>query len=35
MLAEPARAMDILKWKPKFAELELIVESAWKWHSKH
>jgi UDP-glucose 4-epimerase len=24
-----------LGWKPKFAELEVIIESAWKWFQKH
>ena len=35
LVADPARAMSLLGWKPRFPELDAIVESAWKWHSKH
>lgn len=33
LVADPARAMSLLSWTPKFPELDPIVESAWKWHS--
>ena len=33
LIAGPARAMSLLGWKPRFPELDAIVESAWKWHS--
>jgi UDP-glucose-4-epimerase GalE len=32
LVADPAKAMSFLNWKPKLASLEQIVESAWKWH---
>jgi len=34
LVADPARAMEVLNWKPQYAGLDSIVESAWKWHSK-
>jgi UDP-arabinose 4-epimerase len=34
LVADPAKAMSILNWKPKYVELSQIVESAWRWHSK-
>jgi len=34
LVADPAKAMSLLNWKPRFAELDEIVESAWNWHSK-
>jgi len=33
LVADPARAMSLLGWKPRFPEINTIVESAWKWHS--
>jgi len=33
LIADPARAMSLLGWKPRFPELDAIIESAWKWHS--
>ncbi len=32
LVAESAKAKEILKWQPKYADLETIVSSAWKWH---
>ena len=34
LVADPARAMEVLNWKPQHPGLDSIVESAWKWHSK-
>jgi len=34
LVADPTRAMHTLKWQPKFPELDEIVASAWRWHSK-
>ena len=34
LVADPARAMEVLNWKPQYAGLDSIVESAWKWHSR-
>ncbi len=35
LVASPERAKRELGWKPKFTELEAIVESAWRWHKSH
>ena len=34
LVADPGRAAAILGWKPRFSDLETIVATAWKWHSK-
>lgn len=34
LIASSQKAIDILKWKPKFSELEFIIETAWKWYLK-
>ena len=34
LVADPARAMEVLNWKPQHPGLDSIVESAWKWHSR-
>ena len=35
LVASSAKAGEILGWRPQYASLESIVESAWKWHSAH
>ena len=35
LIASSQKAMDILKWSPKHADLKDIVASAWNWHTKH
>ena len=35
LVASANKAMKELGWKPKYPELEAIVESAWRWHHKH
>ncbi len=35
LIASSAKAIDILGWKPQYADLETIIASAWKWHSTH
>lgn len=35
LIASSAKARNILGWKPRFENLEAIIESAWKWHVKH
>ncbi len=35
LVAKVTRATQELGWKPRFSELETIVETAWRWHSKH
>jgi UDP-glucose-4-epimerase GalE len=33
LVAAPARARSVLGWTCRYAELDIIVEHAWKWHS--
>ena len=35
LVASPARIMKELGWRPKYLELEPIVETAWRWHHAH
>ncbi len=35
LVASPQRLMTDLGWQPKYADIESIVETAWKWHSLH
>ncbi|MBU4386366.1 MAG: UDP-glucose 4-epimerase GalE, partial [Actinobacteria bacterium] len=35
LVASSERIMSRLGWKPEFADLEGIVETAWQWHSRH
>jgi UDP-glucose 4-epimerase len=35
LTSDASKAATELGWKTKFADLETIVESAWKWHSNH
>lgn len=32
LIADSAKAREILGWEPQFAGLETIIESAWSWH---
>jgi UDP-glucose 4-epimerase len=32
LVANAAKACEVLGWNPQFADLEEIIESAWKWH---
>ena len=34
LVANPAKAMRILGWRPEDSSLDKIVESAWRWHSR-
>jgi UDP-glucose 4-epimerase len=34
LIADSKKAKEILKWEPKYFDLETIVSSAWKWHQK-
>jgi UDP-glucose 4-epimerase len=34
LVADSKLAQQILKWQPQYQDLEVIVESAWKWHQK-
>ena len=33
LVADPSRARDVLGWTPRYADLETIVDHAWKWHA--
>ena len=35
LIASSAKAIEVLGWKPQYADLETIIASAWKWHSTH
>lgn len=35
LIASSEKARKILGWDPQFADLETIIESAWKWHKNH
>lgn len=35
LIASSEKAKKILGWKPEYAELSKIIETAWKWHSEH
>lgn len=35
LVADSSRAQAVLDWRPKYPELDAIVETAWRWHSKH
>ncbi|MDD4937810.1 MAG: UDP-glucose 4-epimerase GalE [Candidatus Shapirobacteria bacterium] len=34
LVADSTKAKNILNWQPKYADLETIIDSAWKWHRK-
>ncbi len=35
LIASSAKAKDVLGWKPKYADLDVIIETAWNWHKNH
>lgn len=35
LIASSDKARKILKWNPKFADVEKIIETAWTWHKNH
>jgi UDP-glucose-4-epimerase GalE len=35
LVAHPAKAMKELGWRPRYAELEDVVRTAWAWHRAH
>lgn len=35
LYADATKAAAELGWKPKFTEIEPLIETAWKWHSTH
>ena len=35
LIASNAKATKELNWRPKYGDLKIQLEHAWKWHSKH
>lgn len=35
LVANAAKAREVLGWNPQFPEIEKIIESAWAWHEAH
>lgn len=35
LIASSAKAQQTLGWKPKYNQLETIIETAWNWHQSH
>jgi UDP-arabinose 4-epimerase len=35
LVADPTRARDVLGWTCRYPALEVIVQHAWNWHTKH
>ena len=35
LIASSEKAVNVLGWKPKYNDLNTIIETAWKWHSAH
>ncbi|RNA68509.1 UDP-glucose 4-epimerase GalE [Alteribacter keqinensis] len=35
LVASSQKAMNELGWKPRYADMKTIIESAWKWHQAH
>ncbi|MGZ7109348.1 MAG: NAD-dependent epimerase/dehydratase family protein, partial [Methanobacterium sp.] len=34
LIGSSQKAMQVLKWKPKYNELSKIIDTAWNWHQK-
>ena len=35
LIASPEKAMNELGWSPRYADIDAIVETAWRWHGSH
>jgi UDP-glucose 4-epimerase len=35
LVADSSRAQRVLHWRPKYADIESIIRTAWGWHSTH
>ncbi len=35
LIADASKAHTVLGWKPKYPDLQTIIEHAWKWHQAH
>jgi UDP-glucose 4-epimerase len=34
LIGSARKAMEILQWRPQFADLPVIIQTAWRWHQK-
>lgn len=34
LISSSKKANEMLKWKPQYGEIEIIIETAWNWHQK-
>ena len=34
LVGDATKAKDVLQWKPKYYELEKIIQTAWNWHQR-
>jgi UDP-glucose 4-epimerase len=35
LVADSSKAQRVLNWRPRYIDIESIVETAWRWHSSH
>jgi UDP-glucose 4-epimerase len=35
VVADNARIRSVLRWTPRFADLDRIIADAWRWESRH
>ncbi len=35
LVASSQKAMDVLGWQPRQADVKEIIASAWRWHTSH
>ena len=35
LTASSEKAKSVLGWKPEYADLEVIIKTAWQWHKNH
>ena len=35
LIADASRAEKVLKWSPQYTDVEDIIRTAWRWHSRH
>lgn len=35
LIASSKKATDVLGWKPRYTDVEDIIQTAWSWHTKH
>jgi UDP-glucose 4-epimerase len=35
LVASSEKAREELGWRPQYADLDVILETAWKWHQTH